>query len=135
MELCHKYGRSKKETLAIHTRVMGLLSQVSVDAIRYFAQFLEQLEYDAGLDIYRTLDPALPPADRLQKSLAMATERYAGSAGAGSAFDPASAIPLLSRTMASAMSSVAATLSVELLEMLPSLSPLAPLSPALASWQ
>jgi hypothetical protein len=135
LELCNKYQRGESDSVAILSRVNGIASQLPFDVAKYFAPLIKQLTHDAGLDIHATLDDALPPLERIKKSIALASARHKSENGKGSVLAPEAAVQRFGQTIASAVGSVAATLSVELLTLLPPLAPLAPLSAALASWQ
>jgi hypothetical protein len=135
LELCGKYGRGLKDSTSILSRITGISSQLPFDVAKYFAPLMAQLTRDAGLDIYGTLDDALPPAERIRKAMVLAAERQEKDDGTGSALTPEAAVQRFGQTTASAVGSAAATLSVELMTVLPSLDPIAPLSAAFASWQ
>jgi hypothetical protein len=135
LDLCRKYERPAADSIALLMRVNGIASQLPFDVARYFGPLIAQLTHDAGLDIYATLDDALPPLERIKKSLALAAARHKTENGKGSVMAPDAAVHQFGQTIARAIGSVAATLSVELLQLLPSLAPLVPLSAALASWE
>jgi hypothetical protein len=135
LELCRKYGRPTREALILQTRATGIASQLPVDAAHYFAPLFAELSSDAGLDIYESLDPALPNAVRLKRSMELAAERRASTPGKETSYTPEEAIQWIGRRVSSVMGSIGASLSVELLQVVPSLRPLATLSPAFVSWQ
>lgn len=134
-DLCAKFARSRSDARMLSERVTGIASQLPFDSTKYFAPVFEQLVVESGLDLHATLGGDLDPITRLQKSLSLAGERYASSAGRDYVLDPPAAVRLLGRMVARAIGNVSTTLSMPLLRLLPPLGPLTPLSPALGAWQ
>jgi serine/threonine protein kinase len=129
VELCS--GRPSADAHAIRVRIAGIAAFSKVDATPHFRLLYEQLERDAGLDIYATL-AHVPAAERLKHSFGAAMQRYAASPERERRTDPATTVRMLSRMVVAGVGNAGMTLSVEVAKMLPDLTPLIPLSPALA---
>jgi hypothetical protein len=130
--VCEELGRSAQERYAIQLRMGGLISQTDTASDGQQAAFAKAQGRDAGLDIFASLDAALPPGERVRQALGAAAARYQQTPEHDRVLDPKSAIGALARTMITAIGSFSRTLDVEEWRRMPDLAPFAPLSPAVA---
>ena len=131
LELAQKLGLPAHDGYLIQMRLGGIMSQndFSMEGQAAFAQRLAQ---DVGLDLYAKLDPALPPAARLQQALAGAAARYASTPENERVLDPKSAIGTLARIVITAIGNFSRNLDVHEWRKFPSVEPIAALSPSIA---
>lgn len=128
-------GRPRRDRIMLIIRVTGILSQLPIDAGKYFEPLFAQLRRDSGLDLWEAAADVTDVRARLQGALGGAAARHAQGDAAGTVFDPKAAIVHLGRAVAAAAGVVSSCLAVDLVSILPPLGPFAPLAPALSSWQ
>lgn len=117
---------------ALRTRLAGIVGSSGMRPTEHIALLIDDLSQAAGLKDYATLDPALPPGERLQQALAMARARYDASPARERLLDPQAAIAALARNTLTALGMYAPVLDVGGVRALPSLAPLALTSPVLS---
>ncbi len=132
LALCGKLGRPAFDKHLIELRWVGLFSQNDRCSDGQCARVTGRMARDAGLDLYATLEPSLPPDVRLQQALAAAAQRYESTPERDRVLHPKQAIGQLARAVITAIGNFSRTLDLEEWRQLPSLAPLAPLSPAVA---
>jgi hypothetical protein len=128
-------GRRRKDPISLLIRVTGILSQLPIDAGKYFEPLFAQLRRDTGLDLWEAAADVADGGARLKGALGGAAARHAQGEAGGTVFDPKTAIGHLGRAVAAAAGVVSSCLAVDLVSLLPPLGPFAPLAPALSSWQ
>jgi hypothetical protein len=130
LRFCDANQRPRAQTLVLRSRMAGVMSVANTDDLTPVSKLIEQLRVDTGHDLYESLDPALEPLPRLQRSFELAQARYDQSAAHERGLDPLSALRPLARAMIQASALIVTTRSLELLPTLPDLTPFVALSPA-----
>jgi tetratricopeptide (TPR) repeat protein len=130
LALCEVQGRPRAQVYTILSRVCGILGATTTNAAAAFEALIGELSRQCGLELYGTLDPALPALQRLKIALDTAQQRHAQAPPEERVVDPLSALQQLARALVQAASSIALGFDHARLERLPSLEPLFPVSPA-----
>jgi hypothetical protein len=131
-------GRSRAEMVTVEASYLAYCALTARSGARELAltrHTLQQLSYDAGLDLIEQLRPTVPESELLVRALTAVQERHAALPPQEQGLPLAEAIPLLAQAIIQALSVFARTFDRELLLQLPSLAPIAALSPALAAVQ
>jgi hypothetical protein len=131
LRLCESAGRARKHAYALRSRLAGLLAITGIDDTTHSLSLINQLYEECGLGIYASLDPALEPAARLQRTFELVQERDAKRSEHDKVLEPLAAIRQLARAMLQVLSVIATSHDLSFLTSLPSLQPYVPLSPAL----
>lgn len=92
---------------------------------------LRTLEHACGRDLYDTLDPSLPAAERLTKTFELAQARYEHTPEHERVKPPGEALPELARTVLRAIGVIGSHNDFPFFEQLRALEPFAPLAPSL----
>jgi hypothetical protein len=129
---CQPLGRSQHDIYWLERRATTLMGQFDVCSDGLHAAYTQRLARCAGLDLYETLDPALPIPERLQRALGGAAAAFGATPERDRVLDPGQAIAELARAIIAGISSCTRTLEVEEWSQLPSIGALAPLSKAVA---
>ena len=105
--MCEAHGRPRAHVYAILSRVCGVLGATTTNSGASFEALITELSRQCGLDVYATLDPALPAMQRLKTALDTAQQRHAQAAPEEQVVDPLSALQQLARAVVQVASSIA----------------------------
>ncbi len=131
LAFAERSGRPLAEIHLVRTALVGYAvthgraERADVEAL------LAQLAHDCGRDIYDSLDPTLPPQERVPRALALAQERYDRTDPTLRVMPPGEALPLLARNVIRAIGVMGPRYDYPFFRELTALEPFARLSPAL----
>jgi hypothetical protein len=68
LRVCARDQRPARQAFDLASRMAGIVSVTGTTDTFHLSDLLRQLEHDSGLDIYASLDPAMDPGARLQRT-------------------------------------------------------------------
>ena len=131
LAFAERTGRPLAEVHLVRTALVGYAVTHGRAERADVEVLLAQLAHDSGRDIYDSLDPALPPQERVPRALALAQERYDRTDPPLRVMPPREALPLLARNVIRAIGVMGPRYDYPFFRDLTALEPFARLSPTL----